>query len=118
MRSLILALAAAAVPLAAHHSFMAEFDATKSLHLTGIIREFDFVNPHSEISLDAVGVAWRIELSSPAALLRRGVSKTSIRAGMRVTIDAYAAKDGSHRAYGVDLVLPDGRRYFLNAPIE
>jgi Family of unknown function (DUF6152) len=116
MRRLVLASLIIA-PLDAHHSFMAEYDAAKSLHLTGVIREFDFVNPHAEIALDADGVCWQIELSSPSALARRGVSKSTIRAGMRVTINAYPAKDGSHRAYGLDLVLPDERRFLLNGSI-
>lgn len=96
---------------------MAEYDANRTIRLEGVVTEVDFVNPHAEIAVDAGSGCWRVELSSPAALLRRGVSKTSIRAGMHVRIDAYPSKDRPRRAYGLDLTLPDGRVLRLNAGI-
>lgn len=110
------ALLAAAAPAFAHHSFMAEYDAAKRIRIEGVIHSFDFVNPHAQIELDAGEVCWRVELASPAALLRRGVSKTSLRKGMRVSIDGYASKDGAHRVYGLDLIFAGGEVLRLNAP--
>jgi hypothetical protein len=72
------------------------------------------MNPHGEIYLDAGDTRWWIEAASPQALVRRGVSKISVHEGLRVEITGYQAKDGSQRAYGRDLILPDGRILALN----
>ena len=100
--------------LAAHHSFVAEFDAAKPLHLSGVVEKFNFVNPHAEIFLLVGAEQWWIEAASPQALLRRGVSKSTLREGMRVEIEAYASKDGSRRGYGRSVALPGGRTLLLN----
>jgi len=102
----------------AHHSFASEYDTKRPVHLAGVIASFELRNPHAEIYLDDGTARWRIEASSPAALQRRSISKISVHAGMRVTIDGYQARDGSFRVYGLDLVLPDGRKLFLNPPGE
>jgi len=102
----------------AHHSFMSEYDTKRSVHLEGLIASFEFVNPHAEIYLDDATGRWRIEGSSPSALQRRGISKVTVHAGMRVRVDGYQARDGSLRVYGIALALPDGSVLFLNPPTE
>ena len=97
-----------------HHSFASEYDTKRPVHLEGVIASFEFMNPHAEICLDDGTVRWRIEASSPSALQRRGISKISVHAGMRIAIDGYQARDGSLRVYGIDLVLPGGHVLFLN----
>jgi uncharacterized iron-regulated membrane protein len=116
MRSAMLTIVAFtyAMRVWAHHSFAAEYDTKRPVHLEGVIASFEFTNPHAEIFLDDGTARWRIEASSPSALQRRGISKISVHAGMRATIDGYQARDGSLRVYGVDLVLPDGRMLSLN----
>ena len=56
---------------------------------------------------------WLIEAGSPNVLLRRGVTKTSVAPGTHVVVDGYQAKDGSMRANGKDVTLPDGQKLFL-----
>jgi hypothetical protein len=109
-------LVASALSLWGHHSFPAEYDSKAPVRLEGTITKFEFVNPHAEIFLDVDGDGWWIEAASPQALMRRGVSKASVRAGMRVTIEGFRAKDGSRRASGTAIALPDGRRLLLRAP--
>jgi hypothetical protein len=58
---------------------------------------------------------WLIEAGSPNVLLRRGVTKTSVAPGTPVVVDGYQAKDGSMRANGQDVTLPDGRKLFLGS---
>ena len=115
-----LALVATA-PVVAHHSFAAEFDAKAPVTLHGTVTQMDWVNPHSWIHLevkDADGkvTTWMIEGGTPNTLLRRGFTKNSLKAGTELTVEGYRAKDGTNRANGRDLVLPDGKRLFLGSP--
>lgn len=116
----LLALLLAAAPGAAHHAFSAEFDAKKPVHLEGVVSKVEFINPHAWIHVDVKGpdgkvVTWMIEAGSPNVLLRRGITKASVAPGTRVIVDGYQAKDGSLRANGRDITLPDGRKLFLGS---
>jgi hypothetical protein len=56
-----------------------------------------------------------VEGGSPNALFRRGVTKDSVALGTEVLVDGYQAKDGSNRANGRDITLPDGKKLFLGS---
>lgn len=110
----------AAAPLSAHHSFAAEFDAKAPVTLKGTVKQMDWVNPHSWIHLevknpDGTVTTWMIEGGTPNTLLRRGFTKNSLKPGTELTVEGYKAKDGTNRANGRDLVLPDGKRLFLGS---
>jgi Family of unknown function (DUF6152) len=114
------ALMLTATSALAHHAFSAEFDANKPVHLEGIVSRVEFINPHAWIHVDVKGqngkvTTWMIEAGSPNVLLRRGVTKTTLTPGTRVVVDGYQAKDGSMRANGRDITLPDGRKLFLGS---
>jgi hypothetical protein len=99
----------------AHHSFAAEFDATKVVHLDGTVVQFSWVNPHSWIYIDVKkpdGTVehWKIEGGAPSLLLRRGWNKTSVQPGVRVVVNAFQARDGAFRASARDVTFPDGRK--------
>jgi len=115
-----LAISGWASSASAHHAFAAEFDANKPVHLEGIVSRVEFINPHAWIHVDVKGqngkvTTWMIEAGSPNVLLRRGVTKTTLTPGTRVVVDGYQAKDGSMRANGRDITLPDGRKLFLGS---
>ena len=57
---------------------------------------------------------WMIEAGSPNMLFRRGITQNSVQPGMRVIVDGYQARNGSRRANGRDLTLPDGTKLFLS----
>lgn len=106
-----------ALPLLAdaHHSFAAEFDATKVVHLDGTVVKFSWVNPHSWIYMDVAkpdGTVehWKIEGGAPSLLLRRGWNKNSVQPGVRIVVNAYQARDGAFRASARDVTFPDGRK--------
>ena len=117
-RSAIIAVLATslAVPLSAHahHSFAAEFDATKVVHLEGTVEKFSWVNPHSWLYInvkkpDGTMAEWKIECGAPSLLLRRGWNRDSLPMGTKVVVNAFPARDGANRASPRDIVFPDGR---------
>jgi len=104
----------------AHHSFAAEFDATKPVKLEGVVTKMDWINPHSWIHLevtDAKGqkVEWMIEGGAPNALLRRGWNRNSLPAGTKILVLGFQAKDGSFRANGRDITFADGKKLFVGS---
>ena len=104
----------------AHHAFAAEFDANKPVNFKGTITKVEWVNPHSWFHLDVkqpdgTTVNWAVEAGTPNVLFRRGFTKDSVTPGTEVVVDGYQSKDGSRRANGRDLTLPDGRQLFLGS---
>ena len=103
-----------AIPLAAHHSFAAEFDGTKAVRLRGTLSKIEWTNPHSYFYIDVKDekgnvVNWGCEAGSPGALSRRGFKKGDIKLGDELVVDGYLAKDGSHLVDARRVTLPDGR---------
>jgi hypothetical protein len=89
-----------AVPLWAHHSITAEFDTSKSFTVQGTLTKIEWVNPHAYVYLDSkddkgVVTSYSFETGPPGNLRRAGVLRTMFVVGESVTIEAYAAKDGS-----------------------
>ena len=121
MKTIIaLSIAAAMLPAFAHHAFNAEFDGKQPIKLRGKVSKVEFINPHSWIHVDTVGedgkpVTWMIEGGSPNTLFRRGVTQNSLALGTEVIVDGYRAKDGSNKANGRDITLPDGKKLFLGS---
>jgi hypothetical protein len=89
-----------AAPLAAHHSFAAQFDGSKPITLQGSVTKVEWRNPHIWVYLDVKNAdgsvtAWQCEGGAPNALTRQGWSRQDLESGEPLTIQGYLAKDGS-----------------------
>jgi Family of unknown function (DUF6152) len=108
----------AALPLAAHHSFEAEYDFNKTLKVTGTVTKMEWMNPHAHFFVDVKDESgkvtnWNFELGAIPVLLKQGWRKDSLKAGDTVTIEGYLPKDGTKAmANARRVTLPDGRRVF------
>ena len=105
---------------AAHHAFSAEFDANRPIHFQGTVTKVEWINPHTWIHMDVQmddgsTERWMIEGGNPHNLFRRGFNKDVIQIGMEIVVDGYGSKDGTRRANGRDLTLPDGRTLFMGS---
>lgn len=116
----VVGLTLSAVPAIAHHSFAAEFDASKPITLTGTLTKMEWVNPHGWIYIDVKNPDgkvenWAIEAGAPNALLRRGLRRTDFPIGSEVVVKGFRAKNGSPTANGQTVTFKDGRNFFLGA---
>ncbi len=108
----------AAVPVAAHHSFAAEFDIEKPIELRGTLTRMDWVNPHGWFFIDVENpdgtvTNWAIEAGGATQLLRRGLRKTDFPAGTVVIVNGYLARSGEPVVNGRSVTTPDGKNFFL-----
>lgn len=100
--------------IAAHHSFAA-FDMEKTVTLKGVVKEFQWVNPHSWIQLlvkDASGkeVEWSLETNSPSSLMRRGWKPNALKFGQEITVTMHPLRDGRPAGSLIDVILADGTK--------
>ena len=110
-------LVLSAAPVLAHHSFAAEFDQAKSISLIGVVTKVEWTNPHVHFYIDVKDengkiASWDLETGSPNGLSRQGWTRSSLKVGDTVTVQAFRAKDGSNLASAGMVKLPDGRQVF------
>src|SRR5262245_31394649 len=115
MLLVVIALAGlASATLAAHHSFAAEFDATKAIRISGTLSKVEWTNPHIYFYLDAKDeqgnvVRWTCESGAPGALSRRGFKRGDLKLGDTIVVDGYRAKNGANLVDARRVTLADGR---------
>ena len=117
--SLVLGLVVfvATMPVRAHHSFAAEFDAEKPVSVQGVITQVRLENPHSWFFLDVTNAKgqiekWSFEGSTPTSLIRSGVKPGTIKAGDMVTVRGYHARDMTVNVGAArEIVMADGRSF-------
>ena len=114
---ILVTAAAFATIAAAHHSFTM-FDNTKSVTITGTIKDFQWTNPHTftwiEVPNDHGGTdTWAIEGMSPNYLGRRGWTKHTLKPGDKVSIVIFPLKSGEKGGTFLRCTLPDGKEMVM-----
>ena len=104
-------------PLCAHHAFMAEFDQTKPMTVTGVVTKMEWQNPHAFLYLDVKAengkvLKWSFETAAPSALTSRGWKRESVKVGDQVTVQGYLAKHGSNYAAARSVLMPNGQKVY------
>ena len=107
----------AAAPVAAHHSFAAEFDSSKPIKLRGVITKVQLINPHTWLYVDGRDergkvAKWSFEMGSTGGLTSRGWKKTDLKTGDHVAVEGFGANSGKNVANPTIITLPDGRKLF------
>ena len=103
LRIALIAVALSTAVAAAHHSFAAEYDANNQIAIVGTITKVEWTNPHTWFFIDVKNpdgsvTNWGLELAGPTNLLRAGWKRDAMKVGDPVTVDAFRARDDSHKA--------------------
>lgn len=110
-------------PAWAHHKFMSEYDQNKPLTLTGTVANVEWSDPHVYVQLNVVnssGVTeqWRLEGASSQFLTANGWSRNSLKAGDKITAEAFASSSKANMASTRAVTLPDGRKVSMSDAAE
>ena len=112
--------AGTAASAAAHHAFVAQYDDSRPVALSGVVVKVEWLNPHAYFYIDVTEettgeiINWACELTSPVGLMRRGWTRHSLRIGDAVTVEGSLARDGSASLSAESVVLAEtGRRLFF-----
>jgi hypothetical protein len=98
-RTALLLFFALASPVFGHHS-IALFDSTRTITIKGIVKEFQWLNPHAllwvnvESENGGTPQLWAVEMTSPGVLTRNGWTKRSFNAGDKVNVEIGPLRDG------------------------
>ena len=105
-----------AISAEAHHSAVM-FDDKKEVTFEGVVKEFQFTNPHSWLLVDVTNkdgsvTTWGFEAEGPSTLLRNGVRPADFRSGTKLTITGRPMKDGRPGALWLKALRADGVEFY------
>lgn len=100
----------------AHHSGTM-FDGDKEVTVEGVVKEFQFTNPHSWLLVDVTNedgtvTTWGFEAEGPTTLMTRKIRRSDLSPGTTVTITGHPMKDGRPAAAWTKAVTADGEEFY------
>ena len=113
---LVAALAAVALPAAAHHSF-AIYDMTQNIEFDGVVETLKMRNPHMAMTLtvtnpDGTKKTINFVEGAPANMIvRMGLNPADVAVGKPIKAIGAPRKDDPNAYFLKAIILPDGRKY-------
>jgi Family of unknown function (DUF6152) len=107
----------------AHHSFAAQYDASKPIEMRGTVTKVEWTNPHARIYIDVrddkgqIG-NWNFEMASPNILVRNGWKQNTVRVGDQITVSGYLARKGERMAIAGAVADASGKPIFESNPAD
>jgi hypothetical protein len=110
---LVLALLALSPLVVEAHHGVSMFESEKEVTLTGVVKEFQYTNPHSWLLVDVTNkdgsvTTWGFEAEGPGVLMRNGIRKSDLTPGTKLTVTGHPLKNGQPAASWVKAVRADG----------
>jgi hypothetical protein len=103
----IVALGFAGAAAHAHHGW-SEYDSSKTLNLTGVIKESGYEHPHGHVRLETPGKTWLVVLAPPSRMRSRGLPPEELKPGRRATVVGYANR-GKPEEMRAERITTDGK---------
>lgn len=105
----------------AHHSFAAQYDASKPTEMKGTVTKVEWTNPHARIYIDVRGTDgqvanWNFEMASPNILVRNGWKPNTVKTGDQITVTGYLARKAEHMAIASTVADANGKPLFASNP--
>ena len=106
--------ALAQVPALAHHS-RATFNMSKNVTYRGVVEEYRWQNPHSQIVLKVGAETWTVEASAISVMTAGGWTPTTYKPGDPITVVAHPNMDRSHLVLLFYVIKADGTHLYRAA---
>ncbi len=105
-------LALSPLVVEAHHG-VSMFETEKEITVTGVVKEFQYTNPHSWLLVDVTSkdgsvTTWGFEAEGPGVLMRNGIRKSDFAPGTKLTVTGHPLKNGQPAASWIKAVRADG----------
>ena len=105
----------------AHHSFSAQYDASKPVEMRGTVTKVEWTNPHARVYIDVRDdkgqtANWNFEMASPNILVRNGWKQNTVKIGDQITVSGYLARRGDHMAIAGAVADANGKPIFDSNP--
>jgi len=109
--------------ISAHHSFAAQYDASKPIEMRGTVTKVEWTNPHARLYVDVRDdhgqvANWNFEMASPNILARNGWKQNTVKVGDQITVSGYLARKGERMAIAGAVADASGHPIFESNPAD